>query len=60
MVSVVWGGVVRLLEGDSQGALLLGEPDLLLCVGGERVWGGQDGGLSVEAVLVSHVADLSH
>lgn len=57
-----WVGCVcvSLLEGDPQGALLLGEPDLLLCVEGEGVWGGQPVRLGLETVLVCDVAKLHH
>lgn len=52
--------VISLLEGDPQGALLLGEPDLFLCVEGERVWGGQDVGAGLETILVGNETNLRH
>merc|ERR1712212_405266 len=46
------------LEGDSPGALLLGDSDLLYGVGGEGVGGGDQGGLSTEPELVGDVTNL--
>ena len=46
-----------LFEGDALGSLFFGDPDLLLGVGGEWVWGGQDVTQGAEAVLVSHEFD---